>query len=133
MTAPRHRESARDSLGRARLLQEKPRQAQMGTIRPLRPSIAHSPTDLQRLPAQQLLIGTRMRSPFHVRCPIPSATRRSLLTPLLPGSIQVMPPSWPTPRIRKGLTLLVSYAPIRTALAAVQELVLSHRMDGTPL
>src|SRR6476661_3186825 len=133
MTAPRHRESVRDSPVRARLFQEKPRQAQMGTIRPLRPSIAHSPRDLQHLPGQPLSTETRMRPPFHVRCPMPSATRKLLLTPLLPGSIQVMPPSWPTPRIRKALTLLVFYAPIRTALAAVPELVLSHRMDGTPL
>src|ERR1700704_4077137 len=133
MTAPRHRESARDNPVRARLVQGKPGQAQMGTIRPLRPSIAHSPTNLQHFPAQPLSTETRMRSPFHVRCPMSSATRRPLLTPLLPGSIQVMPPSWPTPRIRKALTLRVSYAPIRTALAVVPELALSHRMDGTPL
>src|SRR6476660_5140710 len=132
MTAPRHRESARDNPVRAKLILGKPLQAQMGTIRPLRPSIAHSPTDLQHLPAQRLSTETRMRSPFHVGCPMPSATRRPLSTPPLPGSIQVMPPSWPTPRIRKALTLLVSCAPIRTAPAVVPELGCSHRMDGTP-
>src|SRR6185295_12508665 len=68
----------------------------------------------------------------HVRSPTPSAKVTFRLKAPLPGSIQATLPSEPTPRSRRALTLPVSYAPIRTALAAgwVLELVPSHRTDG---